>query len=176
MNKQEIYHFLTERNIPYEKMEHTAVYNMEDLALIRLPHPEWEAKNLFVRDDKRSHYYLITVKGEKRVDLKEFRKRHGLRPLSLASAEELWAKLGLMPGSVSPFGVLNDSERCVQVYLDAAFRGGHIGVHPNENTATVWLRTEDLLAVIREHGNEAEYTEIESGNYPKEVQDGNPGV
>ena len=69
MNKEEIYQYLTEKNIEYESMEHKAVFNMEELEEIELPYPEWEAKNLFVRDDKKKNYYLITVKGEKRVNL-----------------------------------------------------------------------------------------------------------
>lgn len=60
---------MTEKNIEYESMEHKAVFNMEELEEIELPYPEWEAKNLFVRDDKKKNYYLITVKGEKRVNL-----------------------------------------------------------------------------------------------------------
>ena len=75
MNKQEIYDFLHSQNIPFEITEHKAVYNMAELAEIPLPHPEADAKNLFVRDDKRRSYYLLTVFGEKRVDLKAFRPR-----------------------------------------------------------------------------------------------------
>ena len=88
MDKLAIYPFLGEQKIPYEKIEHPAVFNMEQLASIHLPHPEWDAKNLFVRDDKKRNYYLITVKGDKRVDLKEFRRQHALRALSFASAED----------------------------------------------------------------------------------------
>lgn len=121
MDKLAIYQFLGEQKIPYEKIEHPAVFNMEQLASIHLPHPEWDAKNLFVRDDKKRNYYLITVKGDKRVDLKEFRRQHALRALSFASAEDLLAILGLIPGAVSPLGILNDIERRVHVYLDREF-------------------------------------------------------
>ena len=69
MNKQKIYDFLHSQNIPFEITEHKAVYNMAELAEIPLPHPEADAKNLFIRDDKRRSYYLLTVFGEKRVDL-----------------------------------------------------------------------------------------------------------
>ena len=57
--------------------------NRKELSAIELPYPEWGAKDLFVRDDKKRNYYLITVKGDKRVDLKEFRRQHSLRALSL---------------------------------------------------------------------------------------------
>ena len=160
MNKTEIYAYLMARNMPYEVTEHKAVYNMEEVDALALPHPEWDAKNLFVRDDKKRHYYLITVKGDRRVDLKEFRKQHGLRQLSFASADDLLAIMKLIPGAVTPLGLLHDEERCVHFYLDAAFRGSCIGVHPNDNTATVWMRADDLMQLVREHGNPAEYTEL----------------
>lgn len=160
MNKEEIYQFLDDKGIDYEKTEHQAVYNMEDLEAVALPYPEWDAKNLFVRDDKKKNYYLITVKGEKRVDLKEFRKKQGVRNLSFASAEDLLQILGLTPGAVTPLGLLNDEECRVHLYLDAFFAGNRIGVHPNDNTATVWLWADDVMRLIQEHGNTAEYVEI----------------
>ena len=79
MNKQEIYSLLKEKHIWHEITEHKAVYNMAELAEIEIPYPEAEAKNLFVRDDKKRNYYLITVKGDKRVDLKEFWKANQTR-------------------------------------------------------------------------------------------------
>ena len=104
MNKQKIYDFLHSQNIPFEITEHKAVYNMAELAEIPLPHPEADAKNLFVRDDKRRSYYLLTVFGEKRVDLKAFRREHGTRPLTFASAEDLEALLGFIPARSRPWG------------------------------------------------------------------------
>ena len=95
MNKTETYEFLKKENIDFEVAEHRAVYNMAELAEVEMPYPECDAKNLFVRDDKRRDYYLITVKGDKRVDLKAFRREMGTRPLTFASAEELFEILGL---------------------------------------------------------------------------------
>ncbi len=160
MNKQETYQYLTDRGVRYEVTEHAAVFNMEQLDAVRLPYPDRDAKNLFVRDDKKRNYYLITVKGDKRVDLKDFRKRHGLRPLSFASPEDLMAIMGLTPGAVTPLGLLNDAERKVTLFLDSAFSGGLVGVHPNDNTATVWLEAEDLTRLIEEHGNAVCVVEI----------------
>lgn len=74
MNKEETCQYLKDHGITFETTEHKAVFNMEELAGVKLPYPEWDAKNLFVRDDKKRNYYLITVKGEKQVNLKEFRK------------------------------------------------------------------------------------------------------
>lgn len=161
MNKQEIYNFLQDKGIAYEVTEHKAVYNMDELSEVDLPYPEADAKNLFVRDDKKRNYYLITVKGDKRVDLKEFAVAYGLRRLSFASADDLQRLLKLIPGSVTPLGLLNDEERCVKFFLDSDFKEESlIGVHPNENTATVWLKADDLVRVIREHGNAVEVVKL----------------
>lgn len=117
-------------------------------------------KNLFVRDDKKKNYYLITVKGNKRVDLKEFRKQNDLRNLSFASADDLMAYLSLTPGSVTPLGLLNDNEQQVSFYIDKDFSGNIIGVHPNDNTATVWIQTEDLIHLIKKNGNKVNVVKI----------------
>lgn len=156
MNKSEIYALLSQKGVWHEITEHKAVYTMEELADVACPYPEADAKNLFVRDDKHRSYYLITVKGDKRVDLKAFRKAHALRPLTFASEEELKELLGLYAGAVSPFGTLNDTEHRVKLYLDADFvgEGALIGIHPNDNTATVWLKTADLIALLRENGTD----------------------
>lgn len=133
---------------------------MEELGAVELPYPKWDAKNLFVRDDKKRNYYLISVKGDKRVDLKAFRKRQGLRPLSFASADDLLAILGLTPGAVTPLGLLNDKAGKVYFYLDVDFKGHLIGVHPNDNTATVWLLADDLMKLLREEGHDGEFVDI----------------
>ncbi len=160
MNKEETYKFLDQNHISYEITEHQAVFSMNELCSVELPHPDCDAKNLFVRDDKKQNYYLITVKGNKRADLKDFRRKHGLRPLSFASPDELMAIMHLTPGSVTPLGVLSDEERKVQVFLDDAFCDGLIGIHPNDNTATVWLKTNDLVDLIKAHGNKVEFAEV----------------
>ena len=161
MTKQETYDYLETHGVSYEVTEHAAVYNMEELEAVDLPYPEADAKNLFVRDDKKKNYYMITVIEDKRVNLKEFRKSYGLRNLSFASPEDLMRITGLIPGAVTPLGLLCDEERIVTLYVDASFSGGLVGVHPNDNTATVWLRTKDLIRLIREHGNEVRVTEID---------------
>lgn len=155
MNKQETYAFLDAHGIKYEVTEHPAVFNMAELAQVELPYPEADAKNLFLRDDRRQNYYLLTVKGDRRVDVKKFRRDNGTRPLSFASPEELYEILSLTPGSVSPLGILNDDARRVKLFIDSdLFSGiGLVGVHPNDNTATVWMKTADLYRLAEEHGN-----------------------
>ena len=96
------------------------------------------------------------------MDLKAFRKAYGTKSLTFASPEELSAILGLIPGAVTPLGVLNDEERKVKLFLDREFLDapGLIGVHPNDNTATVWMKTEDLIALVKEHGTEVELAKV----------------
>ncbi len=162
MNKQEIYDFIKSKNIWYEITEHKTVYNMEELKELDIPYPEYDAKNLFVRDDKKRNYYLITVKGDKRIDLKEFRRKNETRPLSFASENDLLDMMNLKPGSVTPLGLLNDKNNKVLFYIDKDFmKDKHIvGVHPNDNTATIWLKVEDLIEIIKEHGNKVNIEEF----------------
>ena len=154
MNKNETLYYLDQHGIKYEIMEHPTVYNMAEMKKIALPHPEADAKNLFVRDDKKRNYYLLTIKGDKRVNLKRFREENGTRRLSFASLQDLKQKMDLEPGSVTPLGLLNDLGHEIPFYLDSYFSDQpRIAVHPNDNTATIWLDPQDLLKVIKGLGN-----------------------
>lgn len=128
---------------------------MAETVNIALPYPDAEAKNIFVRDDKKRNYYLITVKGDKKVNLKYFKEKYHTRSLSFASEQDLMAILGLQAGSVTPLGLINNTEHKVQFYLDQDFLDEPklIGIHPNDNTATVWLKTDDLITLIEELRN-----------------------
>ena len=70
--------------------------------------------------------------------------------------------LGLIPGAVTPFGLLNDESAKVRLYIDCDLvkPNGLIGTHPNDNRATLWLKTDDLLSLIRAHGNPISVVEI----------------
>ncbi len=153
MNKNEIYEYLKSKNIWHEITEHQAVYTMKDLEKINIPHKECDAKNLFLHDRNKENYYLITVKGSKKVDLKKFRKENNTRALSFASEEELKLILNLTKGSVTPLGILNDKEHKTKVYIDEELLMANniIGVHPNDNTATIWLKTADLINILKEN-------------------------
>ena len=136
------------RGIRFESMRHDPVYTIDDMLALDMPHPGQIAKNLFLRDDKKRRYYLVVAREDQRVDLKALRTVIGSRPLSMASEEDLMSHLGLTRGSVTPFGILNDPDRSVDVVVDSSFRGSRMGVHPNDNTCTVWVGTEDLEALI----------------------------
>lgn len=151
MKKEEVYDYLNKNNISFEVYEHPAVYNMSEIENLEFPHPESSAKNLFICDDKKQNYYLITVKGDKRVDLKALKNKYNTRPLKFASIEDLESILKLTPGSATPLGLLNDTSRNVTFILDSYFlkETDLIAVHPNDNTATIFLNTNDLIKVIK---------------------------
>lgn len=148
---------LDENKIDYTLAEHPAVFNMEELYAQGLEHCEAIAKNLLVRDQKKRFYWLLVLYGEKRADLKALKGRLGHGALSFAGPEELNALLGLTPGSVSPFGVLNDAEHQVTLLLDEDYRDKLIGIHPNDNTATVFLPANQLAALLRAQGSPVEF-------------------
>ncbi len=151
---------LAERNIPYQLWEHPAVYTIEEMDALDLPAPEAVVKNLFLRDAKGRRYFLVVLSKEKQADLRALGERLGVK-LSFASPERLAACMGLEKGSVTPFGVLNDQERKVEVLLDQDLRTRPlVAVHPNENTATVALAPEDLLQVLEDHGNSVTWLEL----------------
>lgn len=162
MDKQGVYDHLRSLGVWFRVTEHGPVYNMEEIGRVDLPYPEANAKNLFVCDRKRRDYYLITVKGDRRVELKDFAARYGTRHLTFASEEDLLDILGLTPGAVTPFGLLNDEARRVRLFLDEdlAAPPGLIGLHPNENTATVWMKTADLIAILEDHGTPVQLVRI----------------
>ena len=156
LNGEEIFALLDDAGVAYEALRHPAVYTIDGLDALELPKKERIAKNLYLRDDKRRHYYLVVAEQKKRADLKALRRTISSRPLSFASKEETEKLLGVSSGSVSPLGILNDEDRKIKVLIDDFFLGGEIGVHPNENTATLWLKTEDLMEMIRRHGTTVE--------------------
>ena len=146
MTKQETYDYLRAHGVDFEITEHPAVFNMEECAAVDMPYPEDDAKNLLVRDDKKRSYYLITVRCGKRVDLKEFQRRHGTRRLSFASPEDMEQYLDCTPGSSSVMGLANDKENKVQLLMDEdVVKGEFLGCHPCINTSSLKLYTKDVL-------------------------------
>lgn len=139
--------------VKYTLAEHAHADTIDDVVALGLPDGDKVAKNLFVRDDKRLNYYVLTVRQDKHVSLRDAQEKMGSRKLSFASEEELQSLLGLAKGSVTPLGYMNDAAKKVKFVIDSEFKGGIIGVHPCDNTATVWLSADELSALIRKHGN-----------------------
>ena len=160
LTKEDIVKLLEEKKISYEIVEHQAVYTIDEMLDCELPHPEQIAKNLFIRDDKKRKYYLITCLEDKKVNLKEFRKEHDTRPLTFASEDDLMAKMGLIRGAVTPFGILANEEKDVVVYFDKDYENKLMGIHPCDNTATVYVNCRDVAKLIKAHGNELHFVKL----------------
>ena len=164
--KQEVYKLLESNGIAFEKLEHEAVYTMEDMEKEGNVGKGTVCKNLFLRDAKGKNHYLVTVPDEKRVDMKMLAGQIGSTKLSFASAERLEKYLGVEQGCVSPFGVLNDESRSVVVVFDEDLKSDKaVGIHPNDNTATVWLPFLSLNSLIAEHGNDISFARFEDTIY-----------
>jgi Ala-tRNA(Pro) deacylase len=143
--------FLQKENIDYVIHEHAPVYTAE--ALEKLAIPGLAAKNLFLRDQKSTRFLLVILPAAKKTDLKNLGVTTGAGKLSFVNAETLKSKLGVEPGAVSPFGLLNNAENDVEVFIDSEIMSATmVQFHPNRNTATLVLTSEMFtryLSLIR---------------------------
>ena len=145
-----VYAALDALGIVYERHEHPAVFTADDAARFWDPIPGVQCKNLFLRNKKGDRHYLVVLEISKRADLKEIVKLVGDDRLSFGSPDRLLAHLGLTPGSVSPFGLMNNADGAVRVLLDADLKDAErLIFHPNINTASIvvsWADLERFLA------------------------------
>ena len=140
-----VYEALDALGISYERHEHPAVFNADDASQHWVPIGGMQCKNLFLRNKKGDRHYLVVLEISKRADLRDLVKLVGDDRLSFGSPERLMAELGLTPGSVSPFGLLNDRDGSVRVLVDADLKGAdRLIFHPNINTASVVIAWSDL--------------------------------
>ncbi len=156
VNEADVCQTLDELGIAYTRFTHPPVFTVaqarqydtsEEGAAQR---GEVHAKNLFLRNKRGDHYYLLIAHETRVVDLKALAQHLGEIRLSLASPERLAACLGVEPGAVGPFGLLNDAARQVVVLLDAALPGaGSVGFHPNVNTATLVISGAGLIRFLQ---------------------------
>jgi len=147
--------------IAYELEEHPAAFTIEELDQLRLRHPECIAKNLFLRDQKGRRHFLVTFCGHKHADLAALGQRLGCGKLSFASPRRLEQYLGLVGGEVTPLGVVNDPDAAVEVVFDRDLaRQPLVGVHPCDNTATVYLAFADLRRLVEQNGNDVTLVEV----------------
>ncbi|MGI6677789.1 MAG: prolyl-tRNA synthetase associated domain-containing protein [Dehalobacterium sp.] len=163
LGKSETYELLNRKGMEYTSYEHVPVYTIEEMMALDLPAPEKVVKNLFLRDDKGRNHYLVVLAGHKTVNLKELAGKISSRSLSFASESRLEKFLGLKPGGVTPLGVLNNASHDVTVVFDHELTEQDlIGVHPMENTATIFMKPDDLLRLIQEQGNPLIFCEFET--------------
>ena len=158
---EDVFKILDEIGVAYKRYDHEAAFTCEEAdvhcAHIEGPH----CKNLFLRDRKGKKHYLVVVPAEKRVDLKRLAADLDEVQLGFASSERLMKYLGLMPGSVSPFGLINDRGREVHLIVDKElWDGGVLNVHPNVNTATLRVAIEDFEKFLAWWGGVWEVREI----------------
>ena len=134
--------------------QHAPVFTVEEARALRGEIPGGHCKNLFLKDDK-GNLWLIVCLEEAQIDLKAAPDRIGSRRLSFGKPDLLREVLGVEPGSVTPFGLINDTGKRVSVVLDAAMMDHELlNYHPLENTATTTIRSADLVVFIRSCGHE----------------------
>lgn len=159
--KQAVYDKLDAMGISYDVEEHEAVFTIAQVDKIGAFDRGVGCKNLFLRDEKGRRHFLLIAEEHTQVDLKSVRAQLGCSRLSFGSEERLWNCLKLKPGSVSPFGVLNDTECKVEVVFDSRLKDKpDLGFHPNDNTATVWISFKDIKRVIEDNGNDIYYVKL----------------
>ena len=160
-DKNSIYALLNNKHIHFTYTEHQPVYSMEELDALEMPADAVICKNLFLRNSNGKQHFLLTVPAATPIDLKQLATSLGSSRLSFASAERLEKYLRLQSGLVSPFGLLNDTSKSV-IFVSSKNLppSAIIGIHPNDNTATVWLAFGDLLSLLSELTVEVKLVEM----------------
>ena len=152
---KDIYQVLADLKITYERHDHPAVFTVEEAEKYDQHFAAGQSKNLFLRNKTKSQFYLVVVNAYKKVDLKNLAKHLGESSLSFASAEYLHDYLNLTPGSVSPFGLINDEDKKVHVVIDTdLLANDKVAFHPNINTATLIISSHDFKKFLEWCGNE----------------------
>jgi Ala-tRNA(Pro) deacylase len=145
---------LDELAISYDRYDHAPVNTCEEAELAVPSVDAVQTKNLFLRDKRGRRHILLVTSCEKSVDLKAFRERCGADHLSFASPERLAKYLGVEPGSVTVLGLFVDSERAVELYVDAdVWRAARWRCHPMVNSATLVLTREDIEVFLARTGH-----------------------
>ena len=158
--KEELIKLLDESNCDYEVKEHAPLFTVEDSKSLRGSILGAHSKNLFLKDAK-GQFYLLSVEENTKVDLKKIMNFIGSKKLSFAKAEYLESILGIEPGSVSPFALINDVDKKVLLFFDKNFLNYEkLNFHPLVNTATVNIATSDMIKFIEEKHNPIKYIDF----------------
>lgn len=159
--QQKVFNKLNELKIRYEVVNHMPAYKIDDIEAFGITEDGEVCKNLFLRDASGNRHFLVILKKDKKSDLKKIRLELKSTALSFASEERLKKYMNLKKGSVTPFGVINDSNCEVEVVFDKDLIGNaKLGFHPNINIATIWISFEDIKKVIEHNGNSVLYVNI----------------
>lgn len=145
---------LTALGITHTTHTHPPLFTVEDSRALRGDLPGGHCKNLFLKD-KKGQYWLVVALENAPIELKRLDREIGAARLSFASPERLWDHLGIRPGSVSPFALINDTQRRVNVVLQQAMLDhAPLNYHPLINDRTTAVSPDDLLRFIRACGHE----------------------
>ena len=140
--------------------DHPPVFTVEEAKALRGELVGAHTKNLFVRD-KKGVMWLIVALEDRRIDLKELAGKIGLKRLSFGSADRLMKYLGVIPGAVTPFGVINDHGGVVSVALDRRLQDHRIwNFHPVDNAKTTTLRGEDMVRFLAAVDHEPTWVDL----------------
>ncbi|MCT4575267.1 MAG: prolyl-tRNA synthetase associated domain-containing protein [Alphaproteobacteria bacterium] len=151
---------LKELNIEHDKYEHEALHTIEDVKKCEKTFDGLFCKNMFLKD-KKGEYFLFCTPAEKAINQNTLQKQIGSKRLSFASADRLKEVLDLTPGSVCPFGIMNDDNNLVKVVIDCELIGQEkILFHPMINTSTISISYDDLIKFITHCGNEHMVVEV----------------
>ncbi len=153
-----VYEVLDRLGIAFTRHEHPPVFTVEQAEQHWTKIEGAHLKNLFLRNKKGNRHYLVIAPTLKVIDLRRLNEKLGEDRLSFGSPDRLKRLLGLEPGSVSPFGLINDHHHEVIVVLDEELkRASRLNFHPNINTATVGLSKEDFEKFLAWTGNIVKY-------------------
>lgn len=157
----EIYKILADHQIKYERHDHPPVFTVEDVNRLVPPLPAAKTKNLFLRDNKGKRHFLVVVRGEKRVNLKALPGLFGSSKLRFGSPDRLKKYLGVDPGSVSLFAVVNDIDRAVEVIIDGdLWESEAFQFHPLVNTSTLVISRDNLQRFLDKTGHEIQILDV----------------
>lgn len=146
--------------IDYDMVDHPAAETTEEADRYIAGHEGVRTKTMFLRD-KKKHFYLLIMDDKKRLDFHEFQDLTGAKRVSMTRPSDIKEQLGLVPGIISPFGLMNNDEHNVWVLFDKEMlKEPILTFHPNENTHTIFLKTEDVLRFVKEQGYEYEVIDL----------------
>lgn len=152
-SRDDLFRRLADLGIETRTIEHPPVYTVEEAKVHRGELTGGHCKNLFLKD-KKGQLWLVVTLEDRAIDMKALRHRIGASHLSFGKPELLREVLGIEPGSVTPFAVINDEESRVNVVLDAEMMEMRpLNYHPLENTATTSIAPEDLKRFLEASGH-----------------------
>ncbi len=152
--------YLDSLRIEYQVHEHPPVKTVEDALEYWKDIDAMHCKNLFMRNQKGNRHFLVVMPHDKHVSMKEIQEKIGQGKLSFASPRRLQQYLNLEPGDVSPFGIINDSDNHVKLFIDNKLQNNTISFHPNVNTATLTLSFAGFIHFLEESGNAWEMVDL----------------